>query len=494
MKIKKLGYILGCMTLLCSCLQRSITPVDQQNPWVDDYSNFSKMEDYKKWGTYNVHDPSILLIGDTYYAYSTDAILGQNDKEIKDKQLPFGYIQVRKSKDLVNWEYVGWALEEIPQEAKDWVLEHADGEGASNIWAPYILEYQGKLRLYYSVSSFGKQTSYIGLAEATSPEGPWQLKGCVVKTKGGDVMNAIDASVVTNPTTGEQWMHYGSYFGGLHVVQLNPETGLTMKPNDQGILTARRDNPSKNNLEAPEIVYNQELKQYFLFVSYDPLMTTYNVRVGRSDKPQGPFFDYFGKDMREQIDDYPILTYPYRFQNHTGWAGVGHCSVFQDKDGNFYMGHQARLAPENHMMDFHLRQIFWTSDGWPVASPQRYANTPTQKIEDKDLVGEWEIIHIKGDAPERELFAGQILWGENHLAEKEMCLSHTVTFHNDNTLTGDLKGTWSMSKDDKLSIHASETIEGLHLHMGQDWENEKVTILFTGLNAAGESIWGKRVK
>ena len=82
------------------------------------------------------------------------------------------------------------------------------------------MPYQGIYRLYYCVSAFGRNTSYIGMAESDSPEGPWIQKGCVVKTGEGDAMNAIDPSVVEDPETGKWWMHYGSYFGGLYLTFL----------------------------------------------------------------------------------------------------------------------------------------------------------------------------------------------------------------------------------------------------------------------------------
>lgn len=487
--------IAGCFIFFASCTQKSFEPVSEPNPWKDDYSAVSKMKDYKEWGTYNVHDPSCKLFGDTYYMYSTDAIFGENWDDVEENNLPFGYIQVRKSKDLVNWEFAGWAFKEIPQEAKEWVLENSGGKGATNIWAPYVLEYKGKYRLYYSVSAFALQTSYIGLAESDSPEGPWELKGCVVKTKTGDVMNAIDPSIVINPDNGDQWMHYGSYFGGLHCLQLNPETGLALNEGDQGHLTARRFDGKKNNIEAPEIIYNPELKKYFLFVSYDPLMTTYNIRVGVSDKPEGPFTDFFGTDMREETDNYPILTYPYQFNNHPGWAGVAHCCVFQDDKGRFYMAHQARLAPENHLMVLHVREMFWTSDGWPVVSPERHTIATQNQIIENDIVGEWEIIIIHGDVPERDLEAGQILWGENHLREKEMNRSRVVSFNNDGKITGETDGKWRfVNEDEKLVLNLNGSENEVKLFFGHDWENENYTLLFTGLNNKGYSVWGKRVK
>ena len=479
--------------LFASCSSKTFEPVTGSNPWKDDYRDISSMKDYGKWGTYNVHDPSCKLFGDTYYMYSTDAIFGENKKEIQESNLPFGNIQVRKSKDLIYWEFAGWAFPEIPAEAKNWVLDNSGGRGATNIWAPYILQFNGKYRLYYCVSAFAKQTSYIGLAESGSPEGPWTLKGCVVKTKTGDKMNAIDPSIVVNPETGEHWMHYGSYFGGLYCVKLNPETGLTMHEGDQGHLIARRFNGKKNNIEAPEVIYNPELKKYFLFVSYDPLMTTYNIRVGRSDKPEGPFLDFNGKDMREEEDNLPILTYPYQFKGHKGWAGTGHNSIFQDKSGAYYLASQARLSPDNHLMDLHVRRVFWTKDGWPVLSPERYAGTEQMNIRKNDLAGEWEVITIHGDVPLRDLEAGQILWGENHLKSEEVNRSVVVRLSKDYSISGEMTGKWTF-ENGILKLNTDNITIELQVFAGQDWENEKKTLLFTGLNDKGYSLWGKRIK
>ena len=108
---------------------------------------------------------------------------------------------------------------------------------------------------------------------------------------------------------------------------------------------------------------------YFLFVSYDPLMTTYNIRVGRSRSPEGPFLDYFGNNLKDTTNNFPILVAPYTFDNHPGWAGTGHCGVFDTGDGRYFMAHQGRLAPGNHQMVLHVRELFFTPGGWPVASP-----------------------------------------------------------------------------------------------------------------------------
>jgi len=487
--------LIGFCLLFCNFTASAQLPVKSTNPWKDDYRDISSLENYKSWGTYNVHDPSCLKIGNTYYMYSTDAIFsGRRNPDTKKPAVKTGNIQVRTSTDLVNWKFEGWAFDSIPQEAKDWVLSHSGNKGASNIWAPYIVQYKDKFRLYYCVSAFGLQTSYIGLAESNSPLGPWIQKGAVVKTQRGDKMNAIDPSIVTEPGTGNMWMHYGSYFGGLYAVQINPETGFALTVNDQGHFVATRANIRKDNIEAPEIIYNPTFKKYYLFTSYDPLMTTYNVRVGHADKPEGPFLDYFGNDLRDTINHYPILTHPYQFKNHVGWAGTGHCAVFENEKGDFFMAHQSRLSPENQLMDLHVREVKWTTDGWPVVSPERYTASKQKQISKKDISGVWEIIRIQDSKTDRKLEFGQILWGENQLRKTEIDASQIVSFSGNGKMKGS-DGTWKFDSRKGLSlILKNETINNLIVFVGHDWENETETLLFTGLDKNGCSVWGKRVK
>ena len=495
MKVRNSFLLYLIITTIFSLKLVAGNPIQSPNPWKDDYRDIASPENYKSWGTYNVHDPAVLKVGDTYYMYSTDAIFFQRRSQgEKRPEVKIGNIQVRTSKDLVNWAFEGWAFDSIPQEAKNWVLTHADNKGATNIWAPYPVQYKNKFRLYYCVSAFGLQTSYIGLAESDSPLGPWEIKGAVVKTKRGDRMNAIDPSIVTDAVTGKMWMHYGSYFGGLYAVELNKETGFPVVADDQGHFVATRAHIRKDNIEAPEIIYNPTFKKYYLFTSYDPLMTTYNVRVGRADKPEGPFVDYFGKDLRDTINHYPILTHPYQFKNHAGWAGTGHCGVFANEKGDFFMAHQSRLSPDNQLMVLHVREVKWTTDGWPVVSPQRFTANASAAISKSQIPGNWEIIRIQDAKTDRQLEFGQILWGEGQLRPTEINASQTVAFCKNGKMKGS-DGKWKFDAKKGLTlILKEETISNLIVFSGHDWENETETILFSGLDKNGCSVWGKKVK
>ncbi|MBN2743789.1 MAG: arabinan endo-1,5-alpha-L-arabinosidase [Marinilabiliaceae bacterium] len=480
-----MGFLLALMVSCQSSVNHS--PGWTANPYPDDYSGITPLSNRHQWGAANVHDPALLKVDSCYYVFSTDAYYMAPGVEFNPDSIAAGHIQIRKSNDLINWQFVGWVFDRVPDDAVAHVRQFNDGKGGDGIWAPYVVEHEGEYRLYYSVSGFGTNSSYIGMAKASNPQGPWSHEGCVVKTSPESVMNAIDASIVTDAQNGRMWMHYGSYFGGLHCVELDPATGLTLTPGDQGHLVATRANRTNQIIEAPEIIYHPDLKKYFLFVSYDPLFTHYNVRVGRSDHPQGPFLDFFGNDMADTTNNYPILTHSYRFNNHPGWSGNAHCGVMND-NGKFFMLHQGRLAPDNLMMVMQTRQMFWLPSGWPVVSPERYAGVYSAPISNDDVVGEWEVITLNELPDQVKLWQGQIPPGGWNYNDKMFNLSQKVVMTDAGTLTDGLSGQWTLTGD-VLKMNQMECV----VFRGWDWENQKESILFSGLNEKGVAVWGKKV-
>ena len=483
---------------LFSCNSPKEQSSQQSSPFIgpqldDDYSDITDIQHYKKWGTYNVHDPSVIKAGDYYYAYSTDAIWWPEGATREVDSIAVGNIQVRRSKDLVHWDFLGWALDSIPSEAVEHVTEASGGTEPGGIWAPYIQKHEDTYRLYYSVSVFGANTSCIGLATSSSPEGPWKHEGLVVKTLKTDPVNAIDPSIVVDVENGKYWMHYGSYFGGLYVVELDPETGLAKEKDDLGKMVANRANSKDKIIEAPEVIYNPNTKQYYLFVSYDALFTHYNVRVGRSDRPEGPYYDMYGNDLADTTNNFPVLTYAYRFDGHPGWAGVGHCAVIND-NGQFYMFHQGRLAPDNLMMVLHARKIFWTDDGWPVVSPERYAGVPQAPVEESDVVGKWELMHLAEVADSVKLWQGQIPAGGWHYSKNMFNNSQTIELLSDGHIKGEASFDGWQKEGEQLYLQRGEgeAVE-LIISRGWDWENDNETLVFTGIGPDGYSVWGKQI-
>lgn len=498
-KLAILSLCTGCLFASCQTQTQPQTEQAGQDfvppATVDDYSEFTDIHHYREWGTYNVHDPAAIKAGDYYYLYSTDAIYWPEGAEQESDTISIGNVQVRRSRDLVNWEFFGWALDSIPQEALDHIREATDGEREPNgIWAPYVQEYNGEYRLYYSVSVFGANTSCIGLAVSNSPEGPWEPRGLVVKTFEDSPMNAIDPSVEVDAETGQHWMMYGSYFGGLFGLELDPETGLAMHEGEQGHVVARRAEGKDRIIEAPEIIYNPDTEKYYLFVSYDALFTHYNIRVGRADNPEGPYYDMYGNNMADTSNNFPVLTYAYRFEDHPGWAGVGHCGLLND-NGRFFMFHQGRLAPENLMMVLHTREVFWTEDGWPVVSPQRYAGVPDAAVEGAEVAGSWEFIQLDKVQDTVTLWQGQIPPGGWHYSKEMFNNPVEVELLADGGVSGlEAYSSWSM-EDDKIQLNGENAEQvSLILTRGWDWENDRQTVLFTGIGEDGFSIWGKKVE
>lgn len=100
-----------------------------------------------------------------------------------------------------------------------------------NLWAPDIFYYQGQYYLYYSVSSFGSNTSAIGLAitPTLDPEDlnyGWVDEGVVIQSTAFDDFNAIDPNIAQD-RDGNLWMSFGSLWSGIKLIRLDPDT---MKP------------------------------------------------------------------------------------------------------------------------------------------------------------------------------------------------------------------------------------------------------------------------
>lgn len=457
-------FLIPVIAIFYSCKDEE-SPVAEPtdyNPYiVDDYSSVSNMKDTSYWGSYNLHDPSILKFNNEYFIFSTDVMYGGSAR---------AGIMLRKSKDLVKWDFLGWVFDQMPAKSYKYITDN--GYTASTIWAPYAIRVGDSIRLYYAISSFGINVSVIGLATSTSPYGPWNDQGIVLTSSGVSPVNAIDPAIVIDHITGKHWMTYGSYWNGINMVELNPETGKPSRPTLYGSRIAFRSKLG-DAMEGPEIIYNPELNKYFLFISYDWLEDSYNVRVGRSDNPEGPYYDYFGKDLAQTGDDFPIITAQYRFKGHAGWQGFGHCGILRDSTSYYYVS-QARLSSNKYLMDLHIHRIVWTSDGWPVISPERYVNVPQPEIPADSLFGKWEHIELQNTSTSN--------------------ISSIYSLLTDGTVSGYENSTWNYKGNElDISLNKGATLIKARVFYEWDWENKNLTICYSGLMQNGRSAWGKKI-
>jgi len=437
---------------------------DSLNPgYTDDYAQYAALANSGFWGPYNLHDPSIIKYQNYYYIFSTDVAYGPNGK---------CGIMMRKSKDLVHWNFSGWVFNGVPAIALQFMLSNQPAYQQLSIWAPYVIKVGDQFRLYYSVPGNDIHLACIALATSLSPDGPWTDEGIALTCFPGDTYNAIDPAVIIDHLTGKHWMSYGSYDEGIFIVELDPATGKRLYSGDLGKKIAMRFK-RHDAIEGSEILYNPEQKMYYLFVSYDWLEDNYNVRVGRSATPDGPYLDFNGNDMAAPGDNLPMITAQYQFNNHSGWQGFGHCGLLND-GGNYYYISQARLGSNKYFMDLHIHRMIWTPSGWPVISPERYVNVPQTAITADSIIGKWE--HI-------DLITTAI---KNH--------SITIELLANGTISGADASTWTFSDGWlTLKFRNEETVYTARVIREWDWENKRQTIVYTGNSASGQSGWGKKI-
>ena len=495
----------------------------------DDYTNIADWSNRFKWNLANVHDPSVVLADDGYYyMYQTDASYG--NAHVGEGQAR-GHFYCRRSKDLVNWEFMGPTMHGVPtwMKAKLNEIRKAMGLGASTTdfrnqnqfgyWAPCVRRSSKDLyRMYYVVTLPGtingagtwSERCFIGLMETKNPADidSWVDKGFVVtnysdlelnyKVSATDYAhcyfkyNAIDPSLIINEK-GEHWLIYGSWHSGFAAMQLDPSTGKPLhalgnpwgKENEASygkfIYTRQLGNRWQAS-EAPEVVYHNGY--YYLFIAYDELSVAYNTRVVRSKNIDGPYYDITGKDVTNHGGDaYPILTHPYKFGNHHGWVGISHCAVFNDGKGNWYYASQQRF-PENYkgnansnaLMLGGVRSIIWTSDGWPLVLPERYAGITQKAITETELLGDWQHINLAYHYKKQDASVAMTL-GSDHKVKSGWKAGKAWTFDaSKNVLTIDN--------------------ERFYLRRELDWEANprKETIVYVGLSRDGKTTyWGKKV-
>lgn len=443
----------------------------------DDYSNLASIDLVYAWASHNVHDPSILKDGDYYYCYSTDAAFGTSVRP---------GIQIRRSKDLINWQFYGWVFSGIPAKGAQYIQQKG-GVPNQGLWAPYVMKVDNEFRLYYSLSSTPKpRLSTIGLATAPTPVGPWTEKALVVSSTDDNTIqtNAIDPTVLVDPKTGRHWMYYGSAWDGIYVIELNPSTGLPLIGGTRGQRISQRGfsgGTPNGNIEGAEVIYNAELDKYFLFIAYDWLQTKYNVRVARADQPEGPFYDFNGKDINLEEDHGPMILAPYQFKGHPGYQGVAHCAVFKEKD-TYYIASQARPVINSYFMNLHVRKLFWTPEGWPVASPERYAGTQQVGLTRDSLVGTWERIEF-----EYQVVPGYAIEQIN----PGLQVAQNWTLEANGRING-TASSWEWNGDQLVIQHPTGEQEILIVEQGRDWENKRPCLVFAGLTASGSLVWGKK--
>ncbi len=300
-----------------------------------------------------VHDPVVIKHDDTYHLFCTGRGIGHFT-----------------SKDLDNWA----SAEPIFSEKPSWTDEVVP-DFRNHIWAPDVIHHNGQYYVYYSVSAFAKNTSAIGVVtnKTLDPEDAdfkWVDHGIVIQSHPNrDLWNAIDPNIIFDEE-GTAWMSFGSFWDGLKLVKLAPSLTKIAEPQEWYTVARRKrsfeladKDPGDAALEAPFIFKKDNW--YYLFLSWDLCCrgenSTYKVVVGRSRDVEGPYFDEDGKNLFHGGGSLVI-------RGNKNWYGAGHCSVynFEEKD---YLFFHAYDASDKGISKLKIKEIYWTSDGWPKVRP-----------------------------------------------------------------------------------------------------------------------------
>jgi arabinan endo-1,5-alpha-L-arabinosidase len=301
----------------------------------------------QRWRQF-VHDPSTLTKwGSEYWIFSTGPGIAS-----------------RHSHDLKNWENGPRIFSTPPA----WTT-NAVPKFKGYFWAPDVLHLGNRYLVYYSVSSWGVNTSAIGLVtnptlDPTDPAYAWTDQGLVCQSRAEDSFNAIDPSVMRD-VDGTLWLAFGSFWSGIKLIELDPATGKRVAPNSPMYSLAHHD-----PIEAACL--SRHGGYYFLFVNWGfccrGTNSTYNIRVGRSARITGPYLDLDGKDLAQGGGTLFLGS-------EGAFIGPGHAGIFEDGGHDwlschFYDGQRGGAAVLS------VQRLAWTPDGWPVARTNSTTNTP----------------------------------------------------------------------------------------------------------------------
>lgn len=124
-----------------------------------------------------------------------------------------------------------------------------------------------------------------------SPDFKWTEAVEVCASDGMEDQDAIDPGMLLDPTTGRLWVSYGTYFGTIRLIELDPKTGFRVKGNKEKDIAI--------DCEASDLIYRNGW--YYLLGTHgtccDGVNSTYNIVVGRSRNVEGPYLDNVNRDM-----------------------------------------------------------------------------------------------------------------------------------------------------------------------------------------------------
>ncbi len=446
----------------------------------------------KEFQEVSVHDPAIIQGEDgDYYIFGS-------------------HMAVAKTSDLMNWEYVNQGIKNENDVIPDvyFQMEEAFEWSHSNtFWAPDVVQLNdGTFKMYYCNCQGDTPVSCLGMATSDAVAGPYTNEGLLLKSgmgadeldENGDLYQAtVDPNtvdpVVFYDKEGRLWMIYGSYSGGIFVKELDAQTG---EPLEDGYGTKLLGG-NHLRIEAPYVIYNPDTDYYYMFLSFGGLDSDggYNIRVCRSENPDGPYVDSLGQEMTDcegpvgsSFSDATAALYgtklmgSYKFtwkegeegEDRRGYLSPGHNScLYQEETGKYFIIYHTRFENSGEEHQVRVHQMFFNEDGWPVIAPYRYAEESLAAVTSDDVTGTYKYINHGRDI------------------NVEMNESEEIVLKSDGTITGAAEGTWALSGDYNVTLTIDDKeYKGVFLKQW-DEDGKKYVMTFTALcSENGVAVWG----
>ena len=455
-------------------------------------------------------------------------------------------------------EEYDFAFDAVKWSARGGAQGQAKYDVTGNQWAPDVIYNKAmqKWCMYLSVNGDAWYSSIIMLT-ADNIEGPYRYQAPVVISgfKNGTEYKDTDLEVVlgsldvlpdrykTGNKWGERWpnnidpcvfydeegklwMSYGSWSGGIWMLELDEETGLRdydvnyeLTGKDNGITV----DPYFGKKIAGGYYVSGEASYieyiggyYFLFMSYGGLADGgiasdynnggYQMRVFRSDKPDGPYKDMNGTDA--VYNSYQLNFGPDANSNrginifgaykdwgnqakgNWGERSQGHNSIIAAEDGRTYLVYHTRFQNSRGIWGYdnghqvRVHQVFMSKNGWLVAAPFEYTGeqvtsadiATTQQIANDQIPGDYKLLTHT--------------YKLNHL-KKEAASPVDIQLNADGTISGSQTGTWKTEEGTSYVIIklGSTTYYGVFVEQTLEPTDDK-TVAFTGVTKNGQTIWG----
>jgi arabinan endo-1,5-alpha-L-arabinosidase len=444
----------------------------------------------------SVHDPSVIKVNDQYYVFGS-------------------HLAAAKSADLMKWYSFADGVSATNPLFNNVFTELADTFAwaeSNTLWAADVIQLgDGKFYMYYNACRGDAPRSALGIAVADNVEGPYVNKGIILKSgmwglasEDGTIYDARKHPNAVDPDTffdaqGKLWMIYGSYSGGIFILQLDAATGKPLPGQGYGkhLLGGNH-----SRIEGAYVLYSPETAYYYMFTSFGGLDAVggYNIRVARSTAPDGPYYDALGNNMANVkanaalpiFDDASIAPYGVKLMGNflferklgevgtgigTGYVSPGHNSAYYDAaSGKYFLIFHSRFPERGEAHEIRVHQMLMNADGWPVVMPYRYTKESIATVRREFLLGDYLLVnHGKDISP----------------AIKK---SQLISLNTNGSISGAVTGSWALVGSNQVEINftGSSTFNGVFLNQW-DETSKAYVMTFSALSTQGVAIFGSKL-